>query len=353
MFLVSNATGSRERQRRSNEYPPDFGGPDHRDQFYVQSTKWSILQAQRNWLSNTGQPDILLLCSEDVLEMDRLVAEVKQLTASRVLAVHISLTTTSPGFENKTDGFTTCFPDYDWSIGYLNMGYFFVKTMWELPLVRDYDFIVRHDSDLAITSTFPCNPFDVMNAENLDFMYYKALDDPEPCTRGQKDLAMAWATTKGLQTESAIAKLNSGVAYWGALGIFRTRFWLSEPVQAMLRMYADNGGLYRHRWTDQSTTPWVLTANGAIYRDMGGFSITHAMNAGVQERWTDQSYCDVLNARIALTATPSPRAPSRRPRGLLHRQPSALPSAERISIPAPAWEKWGSGISRRSRRKIG
>ena len=41
-------------------------------------------------------------------------------------------------------------------------------------------------------------------------------------------------------------------------------------VQEMLRVFADEGGIWRHRWSDQSTFPFILGAFSAKIASFGG-----------------------------------------------------------------------------------
>jgi hypothetical protein len=131
----------------------------------------------------------------------------------------------------------------------------------------------------------------VMLSANLDFLFYKELDDTQDCTRGQKDLALSWVKEHNLPTFANVSARHPSMAYWGALHLFRMSFWLSREVQDMLTMYADNGGVYRHRWCEQTTYPYVIDAHGGRAALMGGFSMTHAMDRAAWERWDDSSMC--------------------------------------------------------------
>jgi len=42
------------------------------------------------------------------------------------------------------------------------------------------------------------------------------------------------------------------------------------PLQELLKDYANDGGIYRHRWSDQSTFPFVLATFKAKVLYFGG-----------------------------------------------------------------------------------
>jgi hypothetical protein len=114
MYLVSNGTGTKERKRAPEDFPPEFGGIEGADGYYVQHLLWSLKKAEANLLSMAQHPDVLILYSEDV-DGPRLAREAAKLTQSAVVAAPIAFSRTAPGYENKTDGLTTCWP-VDWCV---------------------------------------------------------------------------------------------------------------------------------------------------------------------------------------------------------------------------------------------
>lgn len=138
---------------------------------------------------------------------------------------------------------------------------------------------------------------------DLAFMYFVAGNDGEACTRGQKALAQKWAREHSLDT-TTLDKMGGGgppgsysPVYHGALHLYNLTFWQrpdvqvrgaggmvlmcivrelhrraisSTWVQEMLRVFADEGGIWRHRWSDQSTFPFVLGAFSAKIASFGG-----------------------------------------------------------------------------------
>jgi hypothetical protein len=68
---------------------------------------------------------------------------------------------------------------------------------------------------------------------------------------------------------------------------------LWPPLQELLRIYANDGGIYRHRWSDQSTFPFVLAAFSAKIRNFGGIHTSHVMTEIFKERWGDTSVCNI------------------------------------------------------------
>jgi hypothetical protein len=114
LYLVSNGTGSKERKRIPEDFPPGFGGIDGPDGYYVQHLLYSLQKAEKALLSKAQHPDVIIVHAEDV-DGPRLAREASKYTESAVVAQQIVFTRTAPGYENKTDGLTTCWP-VDWSI---------------------------------------------------------------------------------------------------------------------------------------------------------------------------------------------------------------------------------------------
>jgi hypothetical protein len=73
-------------------------------------------------------------------------------------------------------------------MNYKHMGRFRAVSMWRLPVVRQYDYIIFMDTGLRL-GRFPCDPIKQMVASHSVFGYFGSFIDPDQCAGDMDGMA--------------------------------------------------------------------------------------------------------------------------------------------------------------------
>lgn len=79
------------------------------------------------------------------------------------------------------------------------MNRFFMYTMYQIPLLKKFDYYLRIDTDLWIDGKFPYDPFQKMHALQKTFGFVRDGPDDETCNRDMKKNTIEWMKKKGLK----------------------------------------------------------------------------------------------------------------------------------------------------------
>ena len=107
------------------------------------------------------------------------------------------------------------------------------------PVFQDFDYILRLDFGLGIDSSIPCNPFDVMKANNYWFGYYVSEKQDATCSRGiEQYVADEFLPSNYLQLHSGV---DPGLNYQKSFSLFKTSLFRQPIIQKLLVSIDDKG----------------------------------------------------------------------------------------------------------------
>jgi len=179
----------------------------------------------------------------------KMITELKSVSNSKLIFKKIVL-----GFKKGIDG--SQFPEKyaGFSINYRHMCRFFFMGLYEQPIMREYDWYWRLDTDSFILDKINYDVFDFMNEHKLIYGYNRITIDPKELIVGLKDAFNEYLQEKKIVPKSLSNLLPFG--FWFGQNFYTNftipniSFWRSKEVKDFLDYIDKNGGIYKYRWGD-------------------------------------------------------------------------------------------------------
>jgi hypothetical protein len=165
-----------------------------------------------------------------------------------------------------------------------------VLNKFRMPILKKYRYVWELDGDVTIDEA-PCDPFEVMRRGGFLQGHYGEVGEVSYCPqKGFREAMVEFGRQNGLCTASLDA-VETGTSWMGFFMVADMRFVnpipppMSHPAQSYTRIkrhssgpsltpfrrlfssplylaaaeaYIKTGGLWKHRWTDQSFWPLVM-----------------------------------------------------------------------------------------------
>eukprot|EP01122_Echinamoeba_exundans_P006291 TRINITY_DN1737_c0_g1_i2.p2 TRINITY_DN1737_c0_g1~~TRINITY_DN1737_c0_g1_i2.p2 ORF type:complete len:280 (+),score=43.44 TRINITY_DN1737_c0_g1_i2:1813-2652(+) len=182
-----------------------------------------------------------------------------------------------PVFSNKTftKGIGEC-AGLQWDPAYLLMVRFRSVTMWRLPIIQNFDYIVSIDADAAVPYS-NIDFFEQISTHDKVIGYLHCNMD-SACVVGMWDYAEQWMKQKGIEP-TAWGELARDVSYSGGFLVFQTKFFTSHPqVQELFDHFDASGNIIFRRWAEQSLFAMAVAMfapKDSAYFIGGDFDVTH------------------------------------------------------------------------------
>lgn len=221
------------------------------DSKYLSWLAGSIVALEKNFNQHRGYPYVIFCSNVSQSAKHHIAALVRNVTfVDVVLDLPLPRSETIPPTQ-------TC-KGWSWPHTYLHMCRFFIYYLFLEPILKNYDFIWRLDSDLFLEKPAPLDPIQFVALHKLTFAFYaQKTRDPVGCTYGLLDTAYMYAELHKLQPVH-LARLLPGTTYSGAFAVMDVRFFTSEKFIAFAKFVHDTGGIWKHRWGEQAFYPVAL-----------------------------------------------------------------------------------------------
>ena len=168
---------------------------------------------------------------------------IQSMTRSNVVFYQVNFTV--PSFINQTStGNFFAFRHY--GFGYRHMCRFHSKLIYELPVVKNLEYVWRLDDDSQILKPIKYDVFKFMRCHNFKYGYVWVVTD-EPWIEGLEEGVMRhW---KGLIPHPTFA-VNLPMIVFNNFEISATSLWMSDGYRRYIELVDKLGGIYYHRWGD-------------------------------------------------------------------------------------------------------
>lgn len=151
-----------------------------------------------------------------------------------------------------------------WYNGYLHMNTFFTKVMFEAPALVPHRYYMRLDTDTKFTGDVGADPFCVMREMGKKFMWQDRRYEKYAYSDGMGAWMQSYAKShrltpknpevwlEGQPQDEPLKTLDLSWIYKGYVGMGDLEFFRSPQVQALAQAFNEDGGIYLHRWSDQT-----------------------------------------------------------------------------------------------------
>jgi hypothetical protein len=137
---------------------------------------------------------------------------------------------------------------YQATMGYRHMCRFWAKEFLTHPVICEYDYILRLDSDSYITDKVANDPIDHCANNKIYYGYLAIMEDVPYYTTGLKDAALKYSVMQGLVHPEVMIYANQ--YYYTNFEVVNIEK-LYNPIYQDFTEYLDaTGGIYFFRWGD-------------------------------------------------------------------------------------------------------
>lgn len=183
---------------------------------------------------------------------------------------HIIFRNVDREFTSFPLGFNPYSNDPTWSKrgkwNYHHMIRFWFKFVFEIPEIRQYDYIMRLDDDSELIGVWP-NVFTIMQKRNAVYFANDESSESEdglPGTMKLKALCSNYSSTHNvsLQIRKRLDQLfykNTVKTYYNNFEVMNTSFFRRIAVREWVQAIDDSHGIYKYRWGDAILRRMTLT----------------------------------------------------------------------------------------------
>lgn len=135
------------------------------------------------------------------------------------------------------------------AIGYRHMSRFHAKTVYEYPIICNFDYLFRLDDDSHITQPIDFDIFKFMRDNDIQYGYRLAHYDLDVCTEGLWEATSCFVKLKHIEP-TFYDKWPRPKIFYNNFEISKTSFWLSPEYQRFINFIDQLGGIFYNRWGD-------------------------------------------------------------------------------------------------------
>jgi len=141
----------------------------------------------------------------------------------------------------------------EWRIGYMHMCRFFANEIFSQPILQDFEYYCRLDTDSYILSPVSVNVFEEAKSNNIKYGYINdsLLDSPN-YTVGLWPLAQTFVNSH--PEIPTYSKLYSDIPerrlYYTNFELCNIEWFQNPPWTMMFKDIDNSGGMYKYRWGD-------------------------------------------------------------------------------------------------------
>jgi len=163
-----------------------------------------------------------------------------------------------------------------WPFGYVSMIRFRTVLMWNIPLLKHFDYLLSIDADAAVVHT-NVDFFKQAKDANSVIGYHACVDDGG-CLIG------FWQATEKYIADNNIKpkhweNLPRNHAFYGNFVIFEREFWTTNTgVHDYFNWIDTTGGIYFYRWAEQAFNPVaaaMFIPYDRVHKIGGDYEIIH------------------------------------------------------------------------------
>lgn len=153
------------------------------------------------------------------------------------------------------------------SIGYRHMCRFFSGQMYELDILKKYDYYLRLDTDSYISTIIPYDLFEVAKQNEIYYGYTKIENDNE------KVIVDLWKTVNEFKSND----LPEGLMFYTNFELGKVSWFLTSEYMKMYNYLDKTGGFYTKRWGDAPVKflGINLLMDQQNIKQLGGFVYKH------------------------------------------------------------------------------
>lgn len=126
------------------------------------------------------------------------------------------------------------------SMGYRHMCRFFSGQMYELDILKKYDYYLRLDTDSYISTIIPYDLFEVAKQNEIYYGYIKIENDNPKVIEG------LWETVNNFMPNT----LPEGLMFYTNFELGKVSWFLTSEYMRMYNYLDKTGGFYTKRWGD-------------------------------------------------------------------------------------------------------
>lgn len=139
------------------------------------------------------------------------------------------------------------------TIGYRHMCRFFSGWLYEQPIMKNYEYYLRLDTDSFILSPINYNVFNWMKENNLEYSFIQdavQLDNPKVIVNLWKTVN-EWLNSSAIQIECPFNNIQEGKMFYTNFELAKTSCFLEKSKYFAFFKHLDfSGGIFQHRWGD-------------------------------------------------------------------------------------------------------
>jgi hypothetical protein len=138
-------------------------------------------------------------------------------------------------------------------IGYRNMCRFFSKMLYNMPILKNYDWYLRLDVDSFILNNIDYDIFEFMEKNNYLYGYVAKIFEPSYVTKNLVKETNNYLKNIKIETASSQNPISikwDHKIYYNNFEISNFKFWRSNKVKQFLEFLDKKGGIYYFRWGD-------------------------------------------------------------------------------------------------------
>lgn len=135
------------------------------------------------------------------------------------------------------------------TIGYKHMIRFQAKGIYEQPIIRGFDYVMRLDDDSLILRPIEYDVFEYMRLHRIQYGYYYSHKDSPMCVYGLWFIARAYIKMVNVRP-TFFYKWPKFHIFYNNFEISKLSFWLSDDYQKYIEYIDRLGGIYYNRWGD-------------------------------------------------------------------------------------------------------